>query len=74
MLHGITVNQIIFFAFIFLLGLIHQPNWVYENFWAKADFYDFIPFDVPFLVFAFVSSSVQTCLAWVGLKLIKKYL
>ena len=57
----------------FLIAMAYQPNWVYENFWSKADFYDSIPFTVPYLVFLVVYSSITTGLAELGIRFIKKY-
>ena len=60
-------------SFTFLLGILFQPNWVYENFWSKADFYDSIPFTVPYLVFLLIYSVITTGLAELGIRFIKKY-
>ena len=60
-------------SFTFLLGMLFQPNWVYENFWSKADFYDSIPFTVPYLVFLLIYSVITTGLAELGIRFIKKY-
>ena len=60
-------------SFTFLLGMFFQPNWVYENFWSKADFYDSIPFTVPYLVFLLIYSVITTGLAELGIRFIKKY-
>ena len=60
-------------SFTFLLGFIYQPNWVYNNFWFKADFYDSIPFSVPYLVFLLFYSVITTGLAELGIRFIKKY-
>lgn len=60
-------------SFTFLLGLLFQPNWVYENFWSKADFYDSIPFTVPYLAFLIIYSSITTAFAELGIRFIKKY-
>jgi hypothetical protein len=60
-------------SFTFLLGFIYQPNWVYENFWSKADFYDAIPFTVPYIAFLLVYSVITTSLAELGIRFIKKY-
>ena len=57
----------------FLVAMAYQPNWVYENFWSNADFYDLIPFKVPYLVFLFVYSSITTGLAELGIRFIKNY-
>jgi hypothetical protein len=53
--------------------MLYQPNWAYENFWSKADFYDSIPFTVPYLAFLFIYSAITTALAEFGIRFIKKY-
>lgn len=58
---------------VFLASMLFQPNWVYENFWSKADFYNSIPFTVPYLVFLIIFSSITTGLAELGIRFIKKY-
>lgn len=57
----------------FILAIAYQPTWVYENFWSKADFYDSIPFAVPYLVFLITYSVIATSLAELGIRFIKKY-
>jgi hypothetical protein len=57
----------------FLFAMTYQPNWVFENFWSKADFYDSIPFTVPYLAFLVIYSSITTFLAELGIRFIKKY-
>ena len=57
----------------FLASMLYQPNWVYENFWSKAEFYDSIPFTVPYLVFLFAYSLITTGLVELGIRFIKKY-
>ena len=57
----------------FLSAMLYQPNWVYENFWSKADFYDSIPIPVPYLAFLIVYSAITTGLAELGIRFIKKY-
>ena len=63
--------SLLFFTFIF--AMLYQPNWVYENFWSKADFYDSIPFTVPYLAFLLIYSAITTGLAELGIRFIKKY-
>jgi hypothetical protein len=60
-------------AFTFLICLVYQPNWVYENFWSKADFYDSLPFTVPYLVFQIIYALITTILAELGIRFVKKY-
>jgi hypothetical protein len=57
----------------FLSAMLYQPNWVYENFWSKAAFYDSIPFTVPYLAFLLIYSAITTGLAELGIRFIKKY-
>ena len=57
----------------FLSAMLYQPNWVYENFWSKAAFYDSIPFTVPYLAFLIVYSSITTGFLELCIRLIKKY-
>jgi quinol-cytochrome oxidoreductase complex cytochrome b subunit len=56
--------------FTFLLGFIYQPNWVYNNFWFKADFYDSIPFTVPYWSFLLIYSILSTVLVEVLIRLV----
>ena len=60
-------------TFTFLLGMLYQPNWVYENFWSKAAFYNSIPFTVPYLTFLIIYSAIATGFAEIGIRSIKKY-
>ena len=60
-------------SFTFLLGFIYQPNWVYNNFWFKADFYDSITFTVPYWSFLLIYSILSTVLVEVLIRFIKKY-
>ena len=66
-------TRIALLATTFLVAMLHQPNWVYENFWSKADFYDSIPFTVPYLAFLLIYSAITTGLAELGLRFIKKH-
>ena len=60
-------------ATTFLVAMLYQPNWAYENFWSKADFYDSIPFNVPNLAFLLIYSAITTGLAELGIRFIKKF-
>jgi len=66
-------TRITLLAFTFLIAMLYQPNWVYENFWSKAAFYDSIPFTVPYLAFLLIYSVITTGLAELGIRFIKKY-
>jgi hypothetical protein len=68
-----SITRILLLVLTFLVGMIYQPNWVYQNFWSRADFYDSIPFTVPFLAFALIYSTVATGCTELGIRFIKKY-
>ena len=57
----------------FLFVLIYQPVWVYNNFWFRADFYDSIPFTVPYWVFLLIYAIISTAFVELVIRLIKKY-
>lgn len=59
---------------VFLVGIVHQPNWAYENFWSRADFWSALPFRVPFEVFQLLYAAVLTIGVWGLIKLVKRYL
>ena len=69
----INKTRISLLLLTFISAMLYQPNWVYENFWSKADFYDSIPFTVPYLVFLLIYSVIATSLAELGIRFIKKY-
>ena len=66
-------TRISLLVLIFLSAMLYKPNWVYENFWSKADFYDSIPFTVPYLAFLIIYSVITTSLAELAIRFIKKY-
>ncbi len=70
----VTKKQMVFFVFVFFFGLVYQPNWVLDNFWLKADFYEDIPFQVPYLVFLLIYSYLNTIFVWYVVKFIKRNL
>ena len=69
-----TVKQSIFYVVIFLTGFIYQPNWVYENLWSRAGFYDSLPFDFPYFGFLIIYSSLLTAFTILIVKIVKKFL
>ena len=66
-------TRIALLVLTFISAMAYQPNWVYENFWSKAEFYDSIPFTVPYLVFLIIYSAITTGLAELGIRFVKKY-
>ena len=57
----------------FLFGFIYQPVWVYNNFWFRADFYDSIPFTVPYWSFLLIYSLISTAFVELVIRFVKKY-
>lgn len=70
----VNKKQMMFYVLVFLVGLVYQPNWLLNNFWLKADFYDDIPFQVPYLVFLIIYSYMNLIFVWFVVKFVKKYL
>jgi hypothetical protein len=51
-----------------------QPNWFYENFWAKADFYESIPFAVPLLTYLLLAAALGALVCEGAIRFVKKCL
>ena len=68
-----SLNLRAFLIFVFVGGLVFQPAWVTENFWTKAEFYESIPFEFPYMLFLIISSGLQTIFAYLLIKAVKKY-
>jgi hypothetical protein len=68
-----TKVRISLLGLVFLGAFFYQPNWVYENFWSNADFYDSKPFTLPYLVFLFIYAVITTAIAELGIRFIKEY-
>jgi hypothetical protein len=58
----------------FVVSYFIQPNWFFDNFWAKADFYDSIPFTVPFVAYSLVAATLGTLACEGAIRFVKKYL
>ena len=69
-----TWKQRVFYGLMFFIGYIRQPNFVYENFWSRADFYESLPFAVPFWFYSIVCGVVFAFIVWGFIRFAKKYL
>ena len=69
-----STKQMVFLALVFTCGFLFQPRWVIDNFWLKADFYNDIPFRVPYLVFLALYAFMNTLFVWYVVKFVKKHL
>lgn len=58
----------------FVVSFFIQPNWFFDNFWAKADFYDSLPFTVPYVAYSLVSATLGTIACEGVIRFVKKYL
>ncbi len=61
----VSWKQVTVYSMMFLLGLVYQPSWAYNNFWIKADFYDSFSLDFPYFTFLFIYASLSTSLLWI---------
>ena len=50
-----------------------QPNWVTDNFWYKAEFWDALPFNFPYLGFILIYAAITTVLFDQFIRFVKKY-
>ncbi len=69
-----TKKEIAFYSLVFLSGQVYQPQWVYNNFWFKADYYDSIPFKIYYWQFLLAYSIVLVPIVWSVVRLVKRHL
>jgi hypothetical protein len=50
-----------------------QPNWVTDNFWYKAEFWDALPFNFPYMGFILIYAAIVTALFDQFIRFVKKY-
>jgi hypothetical protein len=58
----------------FIVSFFIQPNWFYENFWSKAEFYDSLPVEFPFLAYSLIAAVLGTLTCEGAIRFVKKYL
>ncbi len=73
-LKRLSFKQYSLYSIVFLFGFLYQPNWVIDNFWLKADFYDSLPFSFPYALFLLVYSILSVGATWSVIQFIKKNL
>jgi hypothetical protein len=66
-------TRIALLSLTFIIAFLHQPSWVYENFWSKAEFYDSIPFTVPYIAYLIIFAMITTSLTELLIRFVKKY-
>jgi hypothetical protein len=67
-------RQAVFYLVVLLFGFGYQPNWVYENFWGKADFWEVLPFAPSFYLFLSLYAIISTLVVYFLVQLTKKFL
>ena len=61
-------------AFTFLIGfLLPEPNFIYENFWSKAEFWDVLPFTPSYWLYRFLYAVFLAGLVELIIRFVKKY-
>jgi hypothetical protein len=73
-LKRMSFKQYSFYSLVFLFGFLYQPNWVNDNFWLKADFYEVLPFQVPYILFLSLYSTASVLFIFQVIRLVKKHL
>ena len=68
-----TKTRIVLLAFWVLVSIFFQPNWVSDNFWYKADFWDAPPFNFPYMGFILIYAVISTLLFDQFIRFVKKY-
>ena len=59
---------------VFLVAFfLPEPNFIYENFWSKADFWDVLPFTPSYYLFRFSYAAILTGIVELMIRSIKKY-
>jgi hypothetical protein len=68
-----TKTRIALLAFCFFASVFVQPNWVTDNFWYKAEFWDALPFNFPYVGFILIYAAISTALFDQLIRFVKKY-
>ena len=68
-----TRPRILILAMSFLLSVIFQPHWVTDNFWNRADFWKFLPFNFPYMGFILMYAGITTLIFDQFIRFAKKY-
>jgi hypothetical protein len=61
-------------AFFFLvIFLLPEPNFIFQNFWSRAEFWEVLPFVPHYLLYKFLYATITTGFIELGIRLLKKY-
>jgi hypothetical protein len=67
-------RQVTFYTLVLLFGFGYQPNWVYENFWSKAEFWNVLPFTPSYYLYLLIYAIISTLVVYYMVQIAKKYL
>ena len=71
---GMNKVRISILVFFFLCGLfLPEPNFIYENFWSKAEFWDVLPFTPSYWLYRLLYAVFLTGFVELIIRFIKKY-
>ena len=58
----------------FLVGFfLPEPNFIYENFWSRAEFWEALPFTPSYYLYRFLYAASLTGLVELMIRFVKKY-
>jgi hypothetical protein len=66
-------TRIAILVFTFLLGLVYQPNWVYQNFYSNPRWVDDAWWSLSYPAYLLVYALLSTAFVELVIRLIKKY-
>ena len=70
-MNKVRISMLVVF---FLAGFfLPEPNFIYENFWSKAEFWSVLPFTPSYYLYRFLYASVLTGLIELLIRFVKKY-
>ena len=73
----LTMNKIrlSLLSFVFLAAFfLPEPNFIYENFWSKANFWDALPFTPSIYLYKFLYAFISTGIIELLIRFTKRYL
>jgi hypothetical protein len=66
-------SHIAILVFTFLLGLVYQPSWIYQNFYSNPRWVDDAWWSLPYPAFLIVYAVVSTVFVELVIRFVKKY-
>ena len=70
-MNKVRISMLVVF---FLAGFfLPEPNFIYENFWSKAEFWDVLPFTPSIYLYRFLYAVISTGIVELTIRFIKKY-